>query len=247
MSTCHGMWSVGSMIGASSTSILIGLGIDGPPHIIILGILLFIFVLTRIPVLLSIREETVSDVLFSLPSGPLIGLALISFCVMLGEGAIADWSAVYLQNTLSANAFYTGMGYAGFSLSMAIGRFYGDRIIATVGTRVLVMVGSLTGIVGLSVGLFIQEPLAVVLGFTFAGIGFSCLVPALYSSASRTPGRVSGASIAAVAGLGYFGMFIGPPLIGFVAEAYGLTIGLSIVILLLGFSLFLSMRTRFHN
>jgi MFS family permease len=245
MSTCHGMWSIGGMVGAGSTSLLVWLQVDAHLHIPILGGLLVGVVYLHRFVLLSIREETVSDVVFSIPTGPLIGLAAIGFCIMLGEGAIADWSAVYLKNTLRADAFYSGLGYAGFSLTMAIGRFYGDRIIAGWGSRKLVMAGGLIGMVGMILGLVPRDPLFVVIGFTIAGLGFSCLIPAVYIAASRMPGRVPGASLAAVAGFGYFGLLIGPPLIGMIAEMLGLTAGLSIVILLLFFVVVLSGYVRF--
>jgi MFS family permease len=246
MSTCHGMWSVGGMLGAGSTSLLAWLQVDAKLHIVLLaGILLFIVLFLR-NILLSIREETVSDVVFSIPKGPLIGLAAIGFCIMLGEGAVADWSAVYLKNTLEADAFYSGLGYAGFSFSMAVGRFYGDRIIEMWGGRKLVMTGALIGILGMTFGLVPEDPLYVVIGFTLAGLGFSCLIPAVYISASRMPGRIPGASLAAVAGFGYFGLLIGPPTIGMIAEFFGLTAGLSVVVLLLIFVLLLSGYVRFQ-
>lgn len=245
MSTCHGMWSIGGMVGAGSTSLLVWLQVDARLHILILaGLMIMVVYLHRL-ILLSIREEIVSDVVFSIPTGPLIGLAVIGFCIMLGEGAIADWSAVYLKNTLRADAFYSGLGYAGFSLTMAIGRFYGDRIIAEWGSRKLVMAGGLIGMTGMILGLVPRDPLYVVIGFTIAGLGFSCLIPAVYIAASRMPGRVPGASLAAVAGFGYFGLLIGPPLIGMIAELLGLTAGLSIVILLLFFVVVLSGYVRF--
>jgi len=246
MSTCHGMWSVGGMIGAGTTSLLAGFLVPAGVHILILAVLLLMIVFYQIPILLSIKEETVSDVVFSIPSGPLIGLATIGFCVMLGEGAIADWSAVYLKNTLKADAFYSGLGYAGYSLTMAIGRFYGDRIIEIWGSRKLVLAGALIGIMGLAFGLIIGNPPYVVLGFTIAGLGFSCLIPAIYIAASRMKGRNPGASLAAVAGLGYFGMLVGPPLIGMIAEIFGLTFGLSVVVVLLILVAILSGYVKFH-
>jgi len=245
MSTCHGMWSIGGMLGAGTTSLLVWLQVDAEMHILLLaGFLLFIVWIVR-PILLSVKEETVSNVVFSVPTGPLIGLAAIGFCVMLGEGAIADWSAVYLKNTLQADAFYSGLGYAGFSLTMAMGRFYGDRIIERWGSRRLVMAGAVIGIIGMTMGLIPNDPLYVVIGFTIAGLGFSCLIPAVYIAASRMPGRIPGASLAAVAGFGYFGLLIGPPTIGMIAEFTGLAAGLSVVVVLLMIVLLLSGYVRF--
>ncbi|MFC2123277.1 MFS transporter [Bacteroidota bacterium] len=246
MSSCHGMWSFGGMLGAGSTGIMMGFNVPAYIQIPILAVILLIFFLSQSSTLLSVKEDdTVSDVVLSIPTGPLVGLAVIGFCSMLGEGAIADWTAVYLKNTLESSAFLAGLGYAGFSFSMAIGRFYGDRIIARWGARRLVLIGGLIGLGGILFGLAVPYPYAVITGFTFAGFGFSGIVPAIYGSASRMPGRAPGASIAAVASFGYLGMFFGPPVIGFVAEEFGLRIALGIVVVLMGFVVLLAGKARF--
>ncbi len=235
------------MIGAGSTSIMMGLNVPASIQIPILAVILLVWLLSLSPTLLSIKDDdTVSDVVLSIPTGPLVGLAVIGFCVMLGEGAIADWTAVYLKNTLESSVFLAGFGYAGFSFTIAIGRFYGDRIIARWGARRLVIIGGLIGFGGILLGLIIPYAYAVILGFTLAGFGFSGIVPALYGSASRMPGRIPGASIAAVASFGYLGMFIGPPAIGFVAEEIGLRPALGIVVILMGFVILLAGKARFE-
>ena len=247
MSSCHGMWSLGGMLGAGTTSVMMGFTLSAGIQIPVLAAILLILLISLSPILLSVKEDdTVSDVVLSIPTGPLVGLAIIGFCSMLGEGAIADWTAVYLKNTLEASAYLAGLGYAGFSLSMAIGRFYGDRIISRYGARRLVLVGGLIGFAGVFLGLMFPAAWAVILGFTIAGFGYSGIVPALYGSAARMPGRAPGASIAAVASFGYFGMFVGPPAIGFVAEEIGLRAALGIVVILLAIVVFLAGKARFE-
>ena len=246
MSTCHGMWSIGGMMGAGTTSFLAVIHFPGTLHVAILSLLLIVALIFMRKQLFSIRDAVVSDKIFSLPKGPLIGLAVISFCTMMGEGAITDWSAVYLRNTLTAGAFYSGLGFAGFSLSMALGRFYGDKIIALWGARKLIIVGVLIALVGLTMSLVIQQHLVAILGFTISGLGYASLVPAIYISASRVPGKSSGESIASVASMGYFGLFIGPPLIGMIADQYGLDIGLGVVVILLLAVFLIIGRTRFY-
>ena len=101
-----------------------------------------------------------------------------------------DWSAVYLRNTLTAGAFYSGLGFAGFSLSMALGRFYGDKIIELWGARKLVIIGVIIALFGISMGLIIPNHFVAILGFTIAGIGYSGLIPAIYKQHHDIPEKV---------------------------------------------------------
>ncbi|HLF35041.1 MAG TPA: MFS transporter, partial [Cyclobacteriaceae bacterium] len=186
MSSCHGMWSLGGMAGAGITSILVGFHIDAGLHIVLLAALLFIILLILRPVLISVKDERATEVIvFTLPRGPLIGLAVIAFCVMMGEGAVYDWSAIYLDDTLQANAFYSGLGLSGFSMTMTLGRFYGDKVIHLWGAGKTVIAGVLISIVGILIVVAVNYPLMAIAGFTLAGLGFSCLVPTIYISASR--------------------------------------------------------------
>jgi MFS family permease len=245
MSACHGMWSAGGMMGAGGTAVIAGLGISPSWHILCLAAILLLVMGSLSTGLLSIKDEQKATVLFSLPTGQLLGLAIIGFCIMLSEGAIYDWSAIYLRNTLMASAFYSGLGYAGFSLTMAVGRFFGDEVIHRVGSKRVLMGGALLAASGILVVVLFKLPLVVVAGFTLAGLGYSCLIPAIYITASRMPGRIPGVSLAAVASLGYFGLLIGPPLIGILADYFGLAFGFSVVVLLLGLIFVMSKRFRF--
>jgi len=156
-----------------------------------------------------------------------------------------DWSTIYLRRTLNTEVVLAGMGFAGFSLTMAIGRFYGDILITKWGARKLVLVGLVIGIIGVLSSLVIKNSIIAIIGFTFAGFGFSCLVPAVYISSAKVPGVSAGEGLASVASLGYFGLFVGPPTIGMVAENYGLNIGLGIVVVLLSIAFLITSRTRF--
>jgi MFS family permease len=246
MSTCHGLWSLGGMIGAASTSILAGLSISGKVQMPVLAVLLFIVIGLLSKTMLKVRETTTDKArIFVLPRGILIGLALIAFCVMLGESAIMDWSTIYLRKTLNTEVLLAGMGFAGFSLTMALGRFYGDVLITKWGSRKLVLIGLVVAITGVLSALVIQNSIIAILGFTFAGFGFSGLVPAVYISSAKVPGVSAGEGLASVASLGYFGLFVGPPTIGMIAEEYGLNLGLGFIIVLLSIALIITNRIKF--
>lgn len=246
MSTCHGLWSLGGMVGAASTSILAGFSISGKIQMPVLAVLLFIVIALLSGTMLKVKETKIENArIFVLPRGILIGLALIAFCVMLGESAIMDWSTIYLRKTLNTEVLLAGMGFAGFSLTMALGRFYGDVLITRWGSRKLVIIGLVIAITGVLSALAIQNSIVAILGFTFAGFGFSGLVPAVYISSAKVPGVSAGEGLASVASLGYFGLFVGPPTIGMIAEEYGLNLGLGVVIVLLSIALIITNRIKF--
>lgn len=245
MSTCHGLWSLGGMVGAASTSILAGLSVSSKIQMISLAILLLIVIWYLSRTMIQVAESTAQKRIFVIPKGILVGLAFIAFCVMLGESAIMDWSTIYLRKTLNTEVMLAGMGFAGFSMTMALGRFYGDILITKWGARKLVLIGLIIAIIGVLSALVIQNSIIAILGFTFAGFGFSCLVPAVYISSARVPNVSAGEGLASVASLGYFGLFVGPPTIGMIAEEYGLDIGLGIVIVLLSMAFLITSRTKF--
>lgn len=170
--------------------------------------------------------------LFVLPRGNFVVLGAIAFVALLAEGAMGDWSAVYIRMSLGAAASTAAYGFAAFSLAMAIGRFTGDRLVARHGTTAVLAGGALIGACSLGVALIAGHPLAAVAGFTGMGLGLSNIIPIVFSAAGRLPGLAPGIGIAAVSTTGYFGYLAGPPLIGLVAEASSLPIGLGLVAVL---------------
>ena len=231
MSTCHGMWSVGAMVGSLVGSIMIGLETFISFHLISIVVLLIIITLILKKDLMTYKEErVVGEKVFAFPKGPLLILSIMAFGIMASEGAIADWSAVYMKETLHSSPFLTGIAYAGYALFMTIGRFSGDAIIPMFGQAKVVIWGGGISAVGMTMALLMAHPIAAIIGFSFAGLGFSCIIPVLFTSASNQPGYSTGSGIASVTTIGYTGFLVGPPLIGFLAEAFGLSVGLGFVV-----------------
>ncbi len=230
MSTFHALFSTGGLIGAGIASLLLSQQVDPMLHVVIVAVAMALLALATLRWLLPPEVDQMSDApAIALPMGPLMGLGLLAFFGLVGEGAMADWSAVYLRDTLGTDAGFAAAGFAAYSLAMAVGRFSGDAIRTRFRSVALVRWSGILAAVGLSFGLLIGHPIAALLGFACVGIGLSNIVPVLFSAAGRTPGVASGTGIAAVATAGYFGFLAGPPLIGFVAQATNLTIGLGIV------------------
>jgi len=234
MSTCHGFFSIGGMVGAGVGSAAAAVELSLGAQFALLVVLGGAVVLAHRDVLVGGPTTQQTGPVFAMPSPALAGIAALLFCILFGEGAVSNWSAVYLRKALGASAGLAGLGYAAFSAAMALGRLYGDRLQERFSTRRLVQTGALLACLGLGAGVLIGHPVSGIAGFFVQGLGFAILVPVLYRTAARTSGMAPGASIAAVASAGYIGLFTGPPLLGFVAETMGLAEAVGLVALLAG-------------
>lgn len=232
MSNCHGMYSLGGIIGAGSAGIFAGLGVPPFEHmVIVVAVLIFINLSVR-EYLLQIPDETTKSPVFALPSKPVFGLVVIAFSIVLAEMTVMDWSGIYIQNSLGGSAFVTGLGFAGFSMTMAIGRFYGDHITAIFDRKKIVQFGSLVGMFGLIIAATIPSTAAAIAGFTIVGIGFSCIVPILFSASTKIEGITAGAGIATIATAAFLGGLVGRPLVGLIADSFDMSTSLIFAALL---------------
>jgi MFS family permease len=159
-------------------------------------------------------------------------LGLLALSCLIAEGAVANWSGVYLRDNLDAPRGYAAAGFAGFSLAMAVGRITGDRLAARYGPACLVRGCGLLASAGLAAALCTRSPVGAVIGFAACGGGLSCMVPQFLSAAGHADPRRPGAGIARVASLGYLGLVGGPVLIGGVASVAGLPAALCIPVAL---------------
>ena len=155
-------------------------------------------------------------------------LGLLALCSLLGEGAAGGWSAVYLRDNLGTSAAFAALGYAAFSVTMATGRLFGDRLAARFGPAWLVSGCGLVAAIGLAVALVTASPAAGLVGFALFGAGLSSTFPQLLSVAGNVETSRSGTGIARVAGAGYLGLLSGPVLIGSAASLVGLRLALGI-------------------
>jgi MFS family permease len=161
----------------------------------------------------------------------LVALGLVAFCVLFGEGAMANWSAVYLRDVVGAGPGLAAAGFAAFSLTMATGRAVGDALTTHLGPVRVARLGGALAAIGAAMAIGVPQPWAVIVGFGAIGAGLSSVFPLVLAAASRTPGVVPGAAIAAVSMCGYSGLLAGPPLIGAVANVLTLRGGFAIVAL----------------
>jgi predicted MFS family arabinose efflux permease len=232
-SSFHACYSVGGLAGSLIGGLLATANLAPLPHFLIVSALSIILVLLVARLLLPAHTDAQgAGVSFTRPTRLLLTLGLIAFCVVLGEGAMADWSAVYLNTTLGASMGLAAAGYAAFSIVMALGRGLGDRLTNRLGPAMAVRLGGLLAAAGLTLALLVNWIPLALLGFALVGSGFSVIFPLTLSAAGRTSKHVSGTAIATVATCGYVGFLVGPAAIGFAANALNLRIALGVVVLL---------------
>jgi hypothetical protein len=215
--------------------LIASLGISPLTHFCLISLVVGIALLASFPHLLSEKQPVLGGraekaPLFQLPGTGLVALGLIALCSMVGEGAMADWSAVYLKQTVETSEGLAAAGYAAFSITMAIGRFMGDGLRARFGSVSLVRNGALLAATGMLCLLLVPHPFFVLIGFACVGAGFSNIVPLVFSAAGRTPAVTPAIAVACVTTMGYFGFLAGPPLIGFTAQLLGLRSALGIIV-----------------
>jgi fucose permease len=231
MSSFHGLFSLGGLAGAVLAGTLMAAGIGKITHVLAIALASTLAVARCLGRLVPDEHRTAdpSTPHRARPNLTLLALGGLAFCGLLAEGAIGDWSAVYLHDTLGSSAAVAAAGFAAFSLTMAAGRFGGDRLVVRFGSADVLRASSAVAAAGLAGALAVGSPAAGIVGCGLVGLGISNVIPILFSAAGRVPGVEAGPALATVATTGYFGFLAGPPLIGLAAEAAGLRAALGIV------------------
>jgi MFS family permease len=220
MSSFHGLWSIGGLLGAAIGGLIATQGVSVRTHLFgvaIIAVVIAVLATRWLVVDDNVRHEAGPS--FALPPRALVLLGLIAFGVLFCEGAIADWSAVYLREGLLSTPAVAATGYAVFSLLMAAGRLTGDALALRLGPAWVVRGGGALVALGIAVAVATNAPVIAIIGFGLVGAGLACSFPLILSAAARTPGVAANTAIAAMATTGYTGFLVGPPLIGSVAEA----------------------------
>ncbi len=230
MSSLHGMWSVGGVVGASLGGVLIGQGVSQQAHLSIVAALLLAGVLVaRRALPPSTVHGEVAGPKFALPSAAMLGLGVLIFCAFLIEGALADWSAVYFQDSLHTSPATAAVGYGAFAFAMTLMRFLGDRTAASWGAEPLLRWSNGASAILLTAALVLQQVGLTVAAFVVTGVGIATVAPLVFGAAARRSTASAGQGIAAMAAMGYSGFLFGPAFIGFVAQATSLRIALGLL------------------
>ena len=228
MSSLHGGWSVGGFIASGLVVVATAAGVDPRVWGAIVGVALcagMLWIATRLG-RASMHEGDAGGG-FALPSRAVLLIGILCLLAMISEGAISDWSGIYLRQNLGAGNL-AAIGYTGFALGMAAGRLGGDVLNSRFGPSRLLRGGMALVAIALGGVLIVGEPAVAVAGFALAGLGIANAVPLLFSAAGRVP--PAGTSLAAVFTVGYTAFIAGPPLIGILADGIGLPETLSLLV-----------------
>lgn len=236
MSSFHAFFSIGAMVGAVIGGLVAQAGVDTRVHLISVGVILAavtaVVMRELLPAEVDASPSAKREPVFVRIPRAVLGLGIVGFCALLAEGAMADWTAVYLRDTLDTSPGLAAAGYAVFSLTMTAGRLSGDRLTDRLGPVWIVEAGGVLSAAGVALALLLANPYSALLGFGLTGLGLSIIVPVVFSSAGRSASIAPSRAISAVTTTGYLGFMAGPPLIGFVSHLVGLRSALVIVVVL---------------
>jgi MFS family permease len=230
MSGVHAMYSFGGLVGAAMGGRVAASGVDPVVHLGWVALGLVIVACLASPGMLPAAADAAPEQRARVrATRPLLVIGLVAFCCLFGEGAMGNWSAVYLRNVSGAGPGLAAAGFAAFSLCMAAGRAVGDTLTMRLGPARLVRAGASLATLGIGAALVVPHPWVVIVGFGAVGAGLAATFPLTLAAASRTPGVVPGTAIAVVSMCGYSGLLAGPPFIGSVASVITLRGGLALV------------------
>ena len=221
MSGFHGLFSVGGIAGAAGVSALLALGLSPLWAIVVVIVLILAALLKAAPHLLPYGSES-SGPAFAVPHGVVLFIGLLCFTVFLAEGAMLDWSAVFLTSEKSIDEAYAGLGYAAFALTMTAGRLMGDTIVRRLGARLVIVLGGLFAATGMALATLASSWELALLGYALVGAGCSNIVPVLYTAVGKQTVMPEHIAVPAITTLGYAGILAGPAAIGFIAHASSL-------------------------
>lgn len=260
MPSFHAAFSLGGMVGAGAGS-LVADSLSPTRHLLGITVLGLLVTAVAAPTLLRHEPPTPPDLapdrndretdrndrktgprrLDGRTRGLVVVFGLIAGCTAYGEGALADWGALHLEEDLDTSSGVAAIGYTCFALAMTIGRLTGTTLLERMGRTTVLVAGGATATAGMLLGSLAHSVWATLLGFAVTGLGLANIFPVAIERAGALagPGGVATAST-----LGYLGMLLGPPAIGFMAEWFSLPAALTSVAVLAAFASAIAFATR---
>ena len=171
-------------------------------------------------------------------------IGAIGFCSMMSEASISDWITKYMLEVAGSVDYVAPWALAAFSVAMTLGRVVGDKLRDALSDRAILQWGSALALAGLAMSLAFPSPATTIAGATLVGTGLSVAVPIVFSLSGKLPGLSPSAALAMVTTISYLGLFLGPAVIGFLAEHFGLRVGYGFILAALALMLALSFRVR---
>ncbi|MFJ8635708.1 MFS transporter [Streptomyces sp. NPDC093568] len=250
MPSFHAAFSLGGMVGAGLGGLVAG-ALSPSRHLAALAVIGL--VVTAVVGRTLLRQEPPAtagpaDATGKVPRrmagrtrALVIVFGLIALCTAYGEGAMADWGALHLEQDLDASPGVAAVGYSCFALAMTIGRLSGTALLERLGHGRTVVAGGATAVAGMLLGALAPSLWAALLGFAVTGLGLANLFPVAVERAGTLAGP---SGVATASTFGYGGMLLGPPAIGFMAEWFSLPVALTSVAVLAAIATLIGVATR---
>lgn len=237
MSIFHAMFSLGAGLGAGSGYLAVRLGLSPSVHFLAMAVVggaaaLLLMWPERDSTPPRPNTSSTPQKLFMLPHGTLLLVGLVALSISMGEGAMADWSAVFLERVVGVDEAQAALGYAAFSATMVLTRLSGGLLVQWLGPVMVTRLSGLTAFLGLAIVITAHSLSVALIGFALVGIGYAVIMPLVFSRAANDPDLPPGPAIASVATVGYGGMLLGPPVVGFVAQLAGLPVSFGMLAVL---------------
>lgn len=223
MASFHGLWSLAGFTGAAIGTFMVSQHVSPFVHFVYVSVLIMGIVLLFIKSALKQDQRSGSGKSgFSWPDRSLFNLGILSFCCMACEGCMFDWSGIYFRDVVHAPEQYVTVGYTIFMATMATGRFIADKMVTRFGIKNVFRVAGCLITSGLLLAVILPQFYTAAAGFLLTGFGVSSVVPLAYGLAGKSKTMPAGMAIAAVSTVGFLGFLFGPPLIGYIAQAFDL-------------------------
>ena len=233
MASFHGLWSLAGFTGAVIGTFFVSRGLPPIIHFsVVSGLCVLLVILSykfTLPHDIGHRQRQKA---FVKPDKKILLLGMIAFCCLVNEGAMSDWSGVYFKNIVKAPASLITLGYVAFTSTMALGRFLGDSLVTKFGVKRMLQISGSVITTGLLLAVIFPYLATATAGFFLVGFGVSSVVPIVYGLAGKSTTMSAGAALAAVSTIGFLGFLIGPPLIGFIAQAISLRWSFTLIAIL---------------
>ncbi|CAN5466880.1 MFS transporter [soil metagenome] len=240
INSLHALWSVGAVLGGAMGSAAIALGIDIAVQLAVSGVLFGLMCLISLRYLLPGPDRNDAPAASARGADPAVNRRLVVYGMLAAlavlvivdaavEDAAQSWATLYLHDELGAPGAVAGLGFTAFAVSQFVGRVLGDRAVDRFGERAVVRSGGLLAAVGMGLALAFPSVPATIAGFAVAGLGIATAVPAAFHAADNVPGLRPGTGLTVVTWLMRIGFLSSPVVVGAVADATSLRIGLLVI------------------
>ena len=238
MSLFHAFFSIGGLAVALAASLALHLGASAPLCAVLIGLAMLSILPQGRRLLPRGFDPRPAGRHLVLPNRAALVLGLCCFTCFLTEGAVTDWSTIFLRFSRAMPLASAPLGYAAFAVTMAVSRLLGDRLAGRLGAANVMRLGGGLAVLGLLLAVIVPYGVFGIVGFGLVGLGLGNTVPLIFSAAARVPGMPASLSMPAVVGLGYVGFLTGPVAIGLIANRLSLSAALGLNAALLFATLF---------